>query len=344
MELNGANKDLLKKINVGINGILRKQKNNGSFGYWSKYGITYEKYQPYAIESLQMALPFADNREEVVESINRGLEALYRMDFAEPPVRLYSYGILANSGYEVTSRIRYETDRLFAESGRELAELELSILHPDFEQIRQDKPFMTAKAQAKWVQDALYENEDDAKLAARAIDLYKVEKGITTETRDGFDQALKFSKKVNLDNLAVAYWALSKINDKDRMSLINQSFQILSSFSELKNVDKLKDAKAWFNPSSRSQKSGNNISLFAREFGYLLSDLSEEYVTPEIIQIRQQTKNNFAQKRYRSTIDNAKLTSLFAAEKKALENIAISIDGKSFDLPKDRILPLSKSI
>ena len=52
-------------------------------------------------------------------------------------------------------------------------------------------------------QDALYENEDDAKLAARAIDLYKVEKGITTETRVEFDQAFKFSKKVNFDNLAV---------------------------------------------------------------------------------------------------------------------------------------------
>ena len=56
----------------------------------------------------------------------------------------------------------------------------------------------------------------------------------------------------------------------------------------------------------------------------------------------EQTKNKFAQKRYRSTIDNAKLTSLFAAEKRALENTAISIDGKNFELGKDRILPLSK--
>ena len=120
VELNGANKDLLAKINVGINGILRKQKNNGSFGYWDKYDTTYEKYQPYAIESLQMALPFADNREEVVESINKGLEALYRMNFAEPPVRLYSYGILANSGYEV--RRVYDMKRwLFTDLGRDLA-------------------------------------------------------------------------------------------------------------------------------------------------------------------------------------------------------------------------------
>ena len=343
VELNGANKDLLAKINVGINGILRKQKNNGSFGYWDKYDTTYEKYQPYAIESLQMALPFADNREEVVESINKGLEALYRMNFAEPPVRLYSYGILANSGYEVTSRIRYETDRLFTDLGRDLAELELLILHPDFVEIRQDNAFHDwVSTQAKWVQDALYENEDDANLAARAIDLYKEEKGITTETGFRLDQAINFSKKVNLDNLAVAYWALSKINDKDRISLINRNFKILLSFAELRDIGNVNEAKVWFNPSLRSQKSGNNIGLFADRFGYLLSDLTEEYVTPEILQILEQTKNNFARKRYRSTIDNAKLTSLFAAEKRVLESATISIDGKNFDLGKDRILPLSK--
>ena len=59
-----------------------------------------------------MALPFADNKEAAVEGITNGLEALYRMDLGEPSIRLYAYGILANSGYEVTTRIRYETNRL----------------------------------------------------------------------------------------------------------------------------------------------------------------------------------------------------------------------------------------
>ena len=114
------------------------------------------------------------------------------------------------------------------------------------------------------------------------------------------------------------------------------------SFAELRDIGNVNEAKVWFNPSLRSQKSGNNIGLFADRFGYLLSDLTEEYVTPEILQILEQTKNNFARKRYRSTIDNAKLTSLFAAEKRVLESATISIDGKNFDLGKDRILPLSK--
>ena len=154
-EINGASKDILSKINVGINGIVNKQKNDGAFGYWSKYSSTYDEYQPYAIETLQMALPFAEDREEVVETITRGLEALYRMDLSERSVRLYSYGILASSGYEVTTRIRYEIDRLFAAAKRDLAEVELMSLHPDFREIRQDDAFHSwVRKQPQWVQDA----------------------------------------------------------------------------------------------------------------------------------------------------------------------------------------------
>ena len=35
------------------------------------------------------------------------------------------------------------------------------------------------KLQPKWVQQALYENDNDAKSAARAIDLYKSDMGLT---------------------------------------------------------------------------------------------------------------------------------------------------------------------
>lgn len=57
---------------------------------------------------------------------------------------------------------------------REKAESELLKLHPDFPEIRSDKAFHEWVAlQPKWVQAALYENETDARAAARAIDLYK---------------------------------------------------------------------------------------------------------------------------------------------------------------------------
>jgi hypothetical protein len=67
---------------------------------------------------------------------------------------------------------------------KEKAEAELMRLHPDFDEIRDSDDFhMWADEQPKWVQDALYENDNDARSAARAIDLYKADKGITSEKK-----------------------------------------------------------------------------------------------------------------------------------------------------------------
>ena len=70
-----------------------------------------------------------------------------------------------------------EINKLQSSAKREKAEAELLTIHPDFEKIRSGEDFHTwAEEQPKWVQDALYENETDAKSAARAIDLYKSDK------------------------------------------------------------------------------------------------------------------------------------------------------------------------
>ena len=72
-----------------------------------------------------------------------------------------------------------EINKLQSSAKREKAEVELLSLHPDFEAIRETEQFHTwAEAQPKWVQDALYENDNDARSAARAIDLYKSDKNI----------------------------------------------------------------------------------------------------------------------------------------------------------------------
>ena len=64
-------------------------------------------------------------------------------------------------------------------TAREKAELELLKLHPDFDTIRDTEDFHDwADEQPKWVQQALYENDTDARAAARAIDLYKVDRNI----------------------------------------------------------------------------------------------------------------------------------------------------------------------
>ena len=65
-------------------------------------------------------------------------------------------------------------------TAREKAELELMKLHPDFDTIRDTDDFHEwADEQPKWVQQALYENDTDARAAARAIDLYKVDRNIS---------------------------------------------------------------------------------------------------------------------------------------------------------------------
>jgi len=64
-------------------------------------------------------------------------------------------------------------------NAREKAEVELMRLHPDFGDIRdQDEFHEWVEEQPNWVQQALYDNDTDAKAAARAIDLYKSDKGI----------------------------------------------------------------------------------------------------------------------------------------------------------------------
>ena len=70
-------------------------------------------------------------------------------------------------------------DEMQLSATKEKAEAELMRLHPDFDEIRDDDAFHEwAEEQPKWVQDALYDNDNDARSAARAIDLYKADMGI----------------------------------------------------------------------------------------------------------------------------------------------------------------------
>jgi len=75
-------------------------------------------------------------------------------------------------------------DEMQMSASKEKAEAELMRLHPDFDTIRDSDDFHEwADEQPKWVQDALYENDNDARSAARAIDLYKADRGIKSEKK-----------------------------------------------------------------------------------------------------------------------------------------------------------------
>ena len=80
-------------------------------------------------------------------------------------------------------------DEMQNSATKEKAEATLMQMHPDFDEIRDSDDFHEwAEEQPKWVQDALYENDSDARSAARAIDLYKADKGISKATKNKSDK------------------------------------------------------------------------------------------------------------------------------------------------------------
>jgi len=80
-------------------------------------------------------------------------------------------------------------DEMHNTATKEKAEASLMQMHPDFGEIRDSDDFHEwAEEQPKWVQDALYENDNDARSAARAIDLYKADRGIGKKSKSKNDK------------------------------------------------------------------------------------------------------------------------------------------------------------
>ena len=108
----GLDAETRQKINHGLVKIIAKQKTSGAFGYWDRNGSVYERFQPYAVETLILGLPFAEDKDLITNAISTGLDYLYESYSNDHEVQLYTYGILAKAGYEVTSRSRYLIDRI----------------------------------------------------------------------------------------------------------------------------------------------------------------------------------------------------------------------------------------
>ena len=91
-----------------------------------------------------------------------------------------------------------QIDEMQLSAVKDKAEAQLLSLHPDFNEIRESDDFHNwAEEQPKWVQDALYENDTDARSAARAIDLYKADMNIKTKKPSSNKEA---AKSVNTRN------------------------------------------------------------------------------------------------------------------------------------------------
>tara|TARA_R110000823_G_scaffold292915_2_gene411736 strand:+ start:3476 stop:4306 length:831 start_codon:yes stop_codon:yes gene_type:complete len=95
---------------------------------------------------------------------------------------------------DVEEKLKY-VDELKSKVQMEKAENELEKLHPDFADIRADQEFHNWVAdQPKWIQSALYENDNDPRAAGKAIDLYKLETKKTSKPRSNKDAAKAISR------------------------------------------------------------------------------------------------------------------------------------------------------
>ena len=73
-----------------------------------------------------------------------------------------------------------ELSKAKEEATRSRAENEIRKAHSDFDELRDSDKFHNwVEEQPKWVQNALYENTDDAASVVRVLDLYKVDNGLT---------------------------------------------------------------------------------------------------------------------------------------------------------------------
>lgn len=90
----------------------------------------------------------------------------------------------ANEKFKGAEERLAKIDELQAEADRKSAEAKILESHSDFLSIRDSDDFHDwAEEQPKWVQDALYENDEDPRSVVRVLDLYKVDKGLTTKDK-----------------------------------------------------------------------------------------------------------------------------------------------------------------
>src|SRR5210317_488147 len=127
-------------------------------------------------------------------------------------------------------------DEMQLSATKEKAEAELMRLHPDFDEIRDSDDFHTwAEDQPKWVQDALYDNDNDARSAARAIDLYKSDRNISkakpSKNAKGAAEAIstKNTRSKPQENEASTYLRESDVQKMSAQEYEKQSDEIMEA-------------------------------------------------------------------------------------------------------------------
>ena len=126
--------------------------------------------------------------------------------------------IAHNKADEKAKKIQTELKELESQQAvvqRDKAEVELAKLHSDYHEIRGDEKFhQWVSEQDSTIQGWLYENTSNAKLAARAIDLYKVDTGYKKKKANNSLEASKSvtsTSKREIDTANKKTWKVSDI-------------------------------------------------------------------------------------------------------------------------------------
>jgi hypothetical protein len=128
-----------------------------------------------------------------------------------------------------------ELSKAKEEATRSRAENEIREAHSDFDELRDSDEFHNwVEEQPKWVQNALYENTDDAASVVRVLDLYKIDNGLT--------KADKKSKTKAAASL-VDRGSKTKVDPSETSDTIKESdIAKMSDKQYAKNAEKIQEA------------------------------------------------------------------------------------------------------
>jgi hypothetical protein len=128
-----------------------------------------------------------------------------------------------------------ELSKAKEEATRSRAENEIREAHSDFDELRDSDKFHNwVEEQPKWVQNALYENQDDPASVVRVLDLYKVDNGLTRSAKKDKTKAaaslVDRGSKTKVDPTEVS----NKIKESDIAKMSDAEYE--------KNADKINEA------------------------------------------------------------------------------------------------------
>ena len=186
------------------------------------------------LEELKSQLDTATRKEMQLPKSDEDLEAWAK---EYPDVAAIIETIAAKKAQEQSKELEDKfkaVDEMQFNAKREKAEAELMRLHPDFDEIRDSDDFHEwADEQPKWVQEALYENDNDARSAARAIDLYKSDRNITTKKKSKGNAAeavtSKNTRSKPQENEASSYLKESEVQRMSAQEYENRSDEIMDA-------------------------------------------------------------------------------------------------------------------